>query len=215
MKLFGHEISKHVLFRVSAVLLTLLVLGAGVGVYAKYVREVSVKGNLTVSGGISGGGESMTEDEESLDPENEGRAITEEPAITDEPAETYEPAETDEPISAPEAITYDLKAEIEAEIEEGISYYLFIEIDGGAELDSHWKPVDGANGRHGGSVFVYANGDAPAIVDVDGMDGVLVNDGGNMQVRLSCEAIDTPSLYGYIVPAYDGASPASLFNNAE
>ena len=211
MKIFGKTISKHALFRIGAILLTLLVLGTSAGIYAKYVREVRVKGTLKVDGAAADT-EAPDDTGKGLD-ETEAPEVTEGPVITDEPEVTDEPVITEEPEAVPEIISFEARAELAPVGGEDLDCYLYIELGGDAVPGAEWLPVEGARGRHGGSVYVYANGGLPVIVDPGEDGGIIVNADGALCVRVSYEASAEAEVFGCLVPAYDGETPASLYND--
>lgn len=198
MKIFGKTISKHALFRIGAILLTLLVLGTSAGIYAKYVHEVRVNGTLKVDGAAA---------------DTEAPEVTEGPVITEEPEVTDEPVITEEPEAVPEIISFEARAELAPVGGEDFDCYLYIELGGDAVPGAEWLPVEGARGRHGGSVYVYASGGLPVIVDPGEDGGIIVNADGALCVRVSYEASAEAEVFGCLIPAYDGETPASLYND--
>lgn len=235
MKVFGINISKRAAFRIGAILLTLIVLGTSVGIYAKYAREVSVKGSLTVGGDPiesepveSEPAESEPTESEPAESEpaksepDESEPVESEP-VESEPAESEpdesEPAES-EPVGSEEAqpavpeVTAHVTASAIApvEIEAELDYYLFIEVSGKAEMDPCWTEVEGVSGKKGGAVYVYSNGGVPLLIDPD--SEMFEHRGEDVFVNVGYESAEEAEIFGYIVPAYDGESLASLFGNA-
>ena len=142
--------------------------------------------------------------------------ITEEPVATSEPVVTEEPVATDEPVSVPEVVSFETRANIPAPTgDETTEYYLYIEIKGDAVPASGWEKVDGADGRHGGTVYVFSNGGQAVIVDPAAENGVIGISEGELFVPVTYEAAEEAAVYGYLVPAYDGESLASLFNKQQ
>ncbi len=225
MKIFGINISKRAAFRIGAILLTLLVLGTSVGIYAKYAREVSVKGSLTVGGDPieSEPVESEPAESEPTESEPAESEPTESEPAESEPAKSEpiesEPAES-EPVGSEEAqpavpeVTAHVTASAIApvEIEAELDYYLFIEVSGKAEMDPCWTEVEGVSGKKGGAVYVYSNGGVPLLIDPD--SEMFEHRGEDVFVNVGYESAEEAEIFGYIVPAYDGESLASLFGNA-
>lgn len=180
------RISKRWIIRIAAAVLVLILAGVGVGLYAKFTKQVAVRGKITIKTGIGGVG-----------------------VFEHRPTESngiYSVSNTADEITD---FTYDLVPGVNAPCD------AFVRVEGKTELpswliieivnptanvalpvdDSSWTEISGVTGQNGGALYVYKD--------------VLVKADGNIAENGSCEI---PVLSGNTITVPDTLNPSADAN---